>query len=212
MSKKDENENERECKLVFVGESSVGKTSLIIQYIKNIFEGGNILTVGADKFSKELTLEDSTKIDLVIWDTAGQERFRSLNTIFLKGANIVLMVYDITNKQSFEELRNFWYQMVVEKVNGKFILGIAGNKSDLYESSQVTLEEGQNYAKSVNAIFSETTAINLNSIQELINSLVREYNEKILKIQKKKKEEDKSKTLINEKFEKKKKCCNNSNK
>ena len=208
MSEK--NENEMECKLVFVGESSVGKTSLINQYIKNVYNDNGISTVGCDKFTKQLNLDDSKKIELVIWDTAGQERFRALNSIFLKGANIVLMVYDITNRHSFEEIKNYWYQTIIEKVNGKFILGLAGNKSDLYESSQVPIEEGKDYAKKINAIFSETTALNLNSIQDLINSLVKEYNDKLIK----KNEivvENKEK-LKNKDLREKKNCCSNNNK
>ena len=209
MSEK--NENEMECKLVFVGESSVGKTSLINQYIKNVYNDNNISTVGCDKFTKKLNLDDSKKIELVIWDTAGQERFRALNSIFLKGANIVLMVYDITNRHSFEEIKNYWYQTIIEKVNGKFILGLAGNKSDLYESSQVPIEEGKDYAKKINAIFSETTALNLNSIQDLINSLVKEYNDKLIKkneIVVDNKEKLKNKDYLREK----KICCSNNNK
>jgi len=209
MSEK--NENEMECKLVFVGESSVGKTSLINQYIKNVYNDNNISTVGCDKFTKKLNLDDSKKIELVIWDTAGQERFRALNSIFLKGANIVLMVYDITNRHSFEEIKNYWYQTIIEKVNGKFILGLAGNKSDLYESSQVPVEEGKDYAKKINAIFSETTALNLNSIQDLINSLVKEYNDKLIKkneIVVDNKEKLKNKDYLREK----KICCSNNNK
>ena len=217
MSKNDENENENkkeiEIKLVFVGETKVGKTSLINQYIKNVFHPGYISTIGSDKFIKKLILDDSKIILLVVWDTAGQERFRALNTIFLKGANIVLMVYDITNKESFEELKNYWYEIVVEKVNGNFILGIAGNKSDLYENSQVPLEEGKSYANKVNAIFSETTALNLNSIQDLINSLVKEYIDKFLKEKEKEKEINTRKQLNKEKNkEKRKKCCNNNKK
>ena len=209
MSEK--NENEMECKLVFVGESSVGKTSLINQYIKNVYNDNGISTVGCDKFTKQLNLDDSKKIELVIWDTAGQERFRALNSIFLKGANIVLMVYDITNRHSFEEIKNYWYQTIIEKVNGKFILGLAGNKSDLYESSQVPIEEGKDYAKKINAIFSETTALNLNSIQDLINSLVKEYNDKLIKkneIVVDNKEKLKNKDYLREK----KICCSNNNK
>ena len=209
MSEK--NENEMECKLVFVGESSVGKTSLINQYIKNVYNDNNISTVGCDKFTKKLNLDDSKKIELVIWDTAGQERFRALNSIFLKGANIVLMVYDITNRHSFEEIKNYWYQTIIERVNGKFILGLAGNKSDLYESSQVPVEEGKDYAKKINAIFSETTALNLNSIQDLINSLVKEYNDKLIKkneIVVDNKEKLKNKDYLREK----KICCSNNNK
>ena len=101
-----------EVKLSFIGESAVGKTSLINQYIKQKFSSSYILTIGADQVSRIVTLKNGKKIKLNIWDTAGQERFRSVNAIFLKGSNMIIMVYDITNKESFEEMKNFWYKEI----------------------------------------------------------------------------------------------------
>jgi small GTP-binding protein len=171
---------EIDCKLVFVGESIVGKTSLINQYIKETFSNSTMPTFGGDKFEKKIVLEKSKKIKLVIWDTAGQEKYRSLNKIFLKGANIVLIVYDITRKKTFEEIKNFWYNNIIENVNNDIVFGIAGNKSDLYEQSQVNINDAEEYAKDINAIFSETTAMNHESINNLIFNLVKEFYSRII--------------------------------
>ena len=93
-----------EIKLAFIGQSTVGKTSLITQYTKKTFADTYLSTIGADQIIKELKLENGLNVKLNIWDTAGQERFRSVNAIFLKGAQIVIMVYDITKRDTFEEI------------------------------------------------------------------------------------------------------------
>ena len=164
-----------EIKLAFIGQSTVGKTSLITQYTKKTFADTYLSTIGADQIIKELKLENGLNVKLNIWDTAGQERFRSVNAIFLKGAQIVIMVYDITKRDTFEEIKNYWYNNVKNIIDKDTIIGLAGNKSDLYENEQVTKEEGQQYAQEIKAIFKETTATTFESINELINELVQKY-------------------------------------
>ena len=164
-----------EIKLAFIGQSTVGKTSLITQYTKKTFADTYLSTIGADQIIKELKLDNGLNIKLNIWDTAGQERFRSVNAIFLKGAQIVIMVYDITKRDTFDEIKNYWYNNIKNIIGKDTIIGIAGNKSDLYENEQVTKEEGQQYAQEIKAIFKETTATTFESINELINELVQKY-------------------------------------
>ena len=164
-----------EIKLAFIGQSTVGKTSLITQYTKKTFADTYLSTIGADQIIKELKLDNGLNVKLNIWDTAGQERFRSVNAIFLKGAQIVIMVYDITKRDTFEEIKNYWYNNIKNIIGKDTIIGIAGNKSDLYENEQVTKEEGQQYAQEIKAIFKETTATTFESINELINELVQKY-------------------------------------
>ena len=164
-----------EIKLAFIGQSTVGKTSLITQYTKKTFADTYLSTIGADQIIKELKLENGLNVKLNIWDTAGQERFRSVNAIFLKGAQIVIMVYDITKRDTFEEIKNYWYNNVKNIIDKDTIIGLAGNKSDLYENEQVSKEEGQQYAQEIKAIFKETTATTFESINELINELVQKY-------------------------------------
>jgi small GTP-binding protein len=164
-----------EIKLAFIGQSTVGKTSLITQYTKKTFADIYLSTIGADQIIKELKLDNGLNVKLNIWDTAGQERFRSVNAIFLKGAQIVIMVYDITKRDTFDEIKNYWYNNIKNIIGKDTIIGIAGNKSDLYENEQVTKEEGQQYAQEIKAIFKETTATTFESINELINELVQKY-------------------------------------
>ena len=164
-----------EVKLSFIGESAVGKTSLINQYMKQKFSSSYILTIGADQVSRIVTLKNGKKIKLNIWDTAGQERFRSVNAIFLKGSNMIIMVYDITNKESFEEMKNFWYKNINDNTSNNPVIGIAANKSDLYEKEEVNKDEGKKYANDINAIFKETSALSFESINLLINDMCEEY-------------------------------------
>ena len=164
-----------EVKLSFIGESAVGKTSLINQYMKQKFSSSYILTIGADQVTRIVTLKNGKKIKLNIWDTAGQERFRSVNAIFLKGSNMIIMVYDITNKDSFDEMKNFWYKNINDNTSNNPVIGIAANKSDLYEKEEVNKDEGKKYADDINAIFKETSALSFESINLLINDMCEEY-------------------------------------
>jgi small GTP-binding protein len=194
-----------EIKISFIGQSSVGKTSLINQYIKHTFTDIYLSTIGADQVIKEIKLENGKTIKLNIWDTAGQERFRSVNAIFLKGTNIVIMVYDITKRESFEEMKNFWYKCVQDNIGDNALIGIAGNKSDLYENEQVSKEEGQKYADEINAIFKETTALSLESIDSLMTELTTKYYDMFGK---KISDDNDSKVKVNlTNCNKKKNCC-----
>ena len=194
-----------EIKLAFIGQSTVGKTSLITQYTKKTFADIYLSTIGADQIIKELKLDNGLNVKLNIWDTAGQERFRSVNAIFLKGAQIVIMVYDITKRDTFDEIKNYWYNNIKNIIGKDTIIGIAGNKSDLYENEQVTKEEGQQYAQEIKAIFKETTATTFESINELINELVQKYF--ILNNINNLSDKGESIKVNNTKPDKKKNCC-----
>jgi small GTP-binding protein len=194
-----------EIKLAFIGQSTVGKTSLITQYTKKTFADTYLSTIGADQIIKELKLDNGLNVKLNIWDTAGQERFRSVNAIFLKGAQIVIMVYDITKRDTFDEIKNYWYNNIKNIIGKDTIIGIAGNKSDLYENEQVTKEEGQQYAQEIKAIFKETTATTFESINELINELVQKYF--ILNNVNNFPNKEEGIKVKNTKTEKKKNCC-----
>ena len=163
-------------KITLVGASSVGKTALINQYINHTFLDNTITTIGSDKFSRIETIND-IEVKLNVWDTAGQERFRSLSPMFLKGSNIVILVYDITNQLSFDELRNYWVILVKENTNN-IILGVAANKSDLYQKEEVNEEVGRNFAQREGAYFFTTSAKNYNNTQQLFLDLAQIYIEK----------------------------------
>ena len=163
-------------KITLVGSSSVGKTTLINQYINHIFLESAISTIGSDKFSKIEKINNS-EIKLIIWDTAGQERYRSLSPMFLKGSNVIILVYDITNKSSFDEIETIWLDFVKENAHN-YILCVAANKCDLYEDEEVDEQIARNFAKKEGAYFFSTTAKNYNSIEQLFLNLTQMYIEK----------------------------------
>ena len=112
-----EEEGALTCKVVLIGESGVGKTSIISRYISNTFKSQLMSTPGANFVTKNVIMEDEKQsIKFEIWDTAGQERYRSLAKVFYKNASVCVLVYDITRKSSFEELKNYWVNEI--KVNG----------------------------------------------------------------------------------------------
>ena len=104
----------KSCKVVLLGESGVGKTCIISRYTSNIFEDNGISTTGASYCAKTLSFEEygGKTIKFEIWDTAGQEKYRALNKIFYKDASVAILVYDITRKDSFDEIKNYWYDQV----------------------------------------------------------------------------------------------------
>ena len=155
------------CKLILLGESKVGKTSIISRYTNKFIEEPN-RTLAA--FSTRQMIEvNGYKIELEIWDTVGQEQYRSVTSIFYKEALICILVYDITNRESFESIKNYWYNTVIENGMKGVIIGIAGNKCDLYENEEVSEKEGQNYRDSINAYFKLVSAKNNISIDEFFN-------------------------------------------
>ena len=110
-----EEEGALTCKVVLIGESGVGKTSIISRYITNTFKSQLMSTPGANFVTKNIILEDENQsIKFEIWDTAGQERYRALAKVFYKNAAVCVLVYDITRKTSFNELKNYWYKEIKE--------------------------------------------------------------------------------------------------
>jgi small GTP-binding protein len=165
------------CKVIFVGDSSVGKSCIINRYINDSFQN-QVVTLGCNSLLKTITI-DKYNIKFDIWDTAGMEKFRSLNAQFYKDANIVILVYEIINLNSFNSIKNYWYKDIIENSNKNIILGLIGNKSDLYlDKEEVSEEEARNYAKEINAIFKLTSALNGNGINELFEILAKEYIKK----------------------------------
>ena len=161
-------------KLIFVGHGKVGKTSLINQYINKTFTEGYVMTVGGDKTLKKLNVR-GRDLNIEICDTAGQKEYRAVNKIFMKNTDIALIVYDITNRKSFEELNN-WIKGVKEINNNQnVVFGIAANKSDLYEQKVVNKKEGEEFAKNNNALFFETSAKDYDSVENVFLTLSEEY-------------------------------------
>ena len=174
------------CKVVLIGESGVGKTSIISRYMTDTFSTTLGSTPGANFTTKTVFLKNENQsIKFEIWDTAGQEKFRSLTKVFYKSAAICILVYEITRRESFEELKKYWISEIKNnspkniskliKLNLyllSIVLAIAANKSDMYEFEEVPEEEGMALAKQINAIFQSTTAKDKNgSIDQLFMNL-----------------------------------------
>ena len=171
-----DNENNEVLKIVLIGEASVGKTSIIYQFIDKIFQEDLQSTIGGTFNSKSIKCNNNKTLNLEIWDTAGQERYRCVTKMFYKEADVAILVYDITSKSSFEELKNYWVEQVLEASPKNIMLVIVANKSDLIDNEQVDEEEARNYAKKVNADFFVISAKENNSVNELFKSIAKKYS------------------------------------
>ena len=164
------------CKVVLLGDSGVGKTCIIARYISGNFNENTTSTNGASYASKIVTynkLEKSLSLD--IWDTAGQEKYKSLTKFFYKDAAIAILVYDITNKSSFENLKDYWYKEIQNNSGVNMVMGIAGNKCDLYEQECVSEEEAREFAKEIGALFGLTSAKSNTGVEKLFLDLGHKY-------------------------------------
>ncbi|KAI8391373.1 uncharacterized protein BYT42DRAFT_610612 [Radiomyces spectabilis] len=146
----------KKFKLVFLGEQSVGKTSLITRFMYDTFDNTYQATIGIDFLSKTMYLDDRT-IRLQLWDTAGQERFRSLIPSYIRDSSVCVVVYDITNRNSFTHTTK-WVDDVRAERGSDVIIVLVGNKTDLHEKRQVTTEEAERKARQNNILYIETSA------------------------------------------------------
>ncbi|XP_071798462.1 ras-related protein Rab-6A isoform X1 [Asterias amurensis] len=146
----------RKFKLVFLGEQSVGKTSLITRFMYDSFDNTYQATIGIDFLSKTMYLEDRT-VRLQLWDTAGQERFRSLIPSYIRDSTVAVVVYDITNANSFHQTSK-WIDDVRTERGSDVIIMLVGNKTDLGDKRQVSRDEGERKANELNVLFIETSA------------------------------------------------------
>ena len=156
------------CKVVLLGDSGVGKTCIIARYISGSFDKNSPTTNGASFCSKNVRFEQLDKnLLLDIWDTAGQEKYKSLTKFFYKDAAVCILVYDVTRKESFDSLKDFWYSQLKENSDPDIVLGVAGNKCDLFENEQVKEEDARKWAKQIGAVFELTSAQNNTGINDL---------------------------------------------
>ncbi len=176
MEQDDDDLGEEESfKIVLIGESGVGKTSIISQFIHKIFQDDIQPSMGGTFTSKSLVFDDGKIIRFDIWDTAGQEKYRALTQMFYKDANAAVLVYDISRKDSFEELTNYWFEKIKENSASNIILFLAANKSDLYEKEEVNEEMARKYAKEINAEFCSISAKNSIGIDNLFIQIAQKY-------------------------------------
>ena len=208
-------------KLLLIGNSGVGKSSLLFRFSENFWEKEFIPTIGVDfvsnninfkskKIQKLKSLEvDGKKVKLQIWDTAGQERFKNIQASYYKGANGVLVVYDITNRESFEHL-NSWLIEIEKNGNKNVYKLLIGNKADLEENRDIKKEEGQEFASINGMEFFETSAKTAYQVQEAFIQLTKDIIRTVSKdknFEKKEKNIKLSPGKSNDLSLEKKRCC-----
>lgn len=159
-------------KVVLLGETGVGKTSIISQFTTHTFDPHRETSLSAQFISKVVNFPDlgqSVKFD--IWDTVGQEKYRSLAKIFYKDAKVIIFVYDITREITFEGLKNYWYDETKNNADGEPILAVVANKIDLYADSKVSNNDGKAFADQIGAIFQTTSALSNSGISTLFDNI-----------------------------------------
>ena len=161
-------------KLLLLGESSVGKTSIILRYIENTFNESDISTCGIDVKCKYVSSEDK-KIRLDIWDTAGQERFRGLTKNYFRGGHGFIFVYDITNKESFDKLKG-WMKDAKEKIQNdeSFKMIVVGNKKDCEDKRKIDYQTLKQFGEENNVLYMEVSAKTGEGVDKLFNVFVLE--------------------------------------
>ncbi|OMJ90868.1 hypothetical protein SteCoe_6747 [Stentor coeruleus] len=156
-------------KLVFLGDIYVGKTSIINRFMYESFDTNYQATIGIDFLSKTLYLDDRT-VRLQLWDTAGQERFRSLIPNYIRDSSVAVIVFDITNKQTFINIDK-WVEDVKNERGNDAVVVLVGNKIDKAEERTVTQEEAQNKAKSFDGFYIETSAKTGDNVKQLFKQI-----------------------------------------
>ena len=139
-------------RVVLLGKQATGKTCMIAQFINGSFDPGTISSLTAQFIRKTIQFADGRNITLDIWDTAGQEKYRAIAKIYYKEARAVILVYDITDESSFNEMKEYWYEQVKLFARKDVIFAVAANKNDLNEERKVSDEEGKKFADEIGAI------------------------------------------------------------
>lgn len=160
-----------QAKLVLLGDMGAGKSSLVLRFVKGQFQDFQESTIGAAFFSQTLAVNETT-VKFEIWDTAGQERYHSLAPMYYRGAAAAIIVYDITNNDSFVRAKK-WVQELQRQGNANLVMALAGNKSDLASKRKVESEEAQAYAEENGLFFMETSAKTAQNVNELFYEIAR---------------------------------------
>ena len=174
MSSKKQEKKIPNVKVALVGDSGVGKSSIIGRYVSGMFFT-NCQSTAGPSFSKKIYEKDGKMICLNIWDTVGQEKFRAIGKNFYKDAYIICLVFDITQRKSFENIKEVWYPDIKKHGEKYIILSIIGNKCDKYEDENVDEKEIISYAEEIGAICFFVSALNGEKIDYLFDTLAENY-------------------------------------
>ena len=168
-------------KILLLGDSSVGKTCFLMRYTDNTFQEIHMSTIGLDYKLKNVQLDDGKIVKIQIWDTAGQDRFRSITKNYYKGAHGIILIYDITNQKTFENVKN-WINQIKEEVSNKVTIILVGNKIDDEDHRVVSTEQGEKMAKDFGLMFFECSAKSGVNIDSTFNELVKKTVENYSKV------------------------------
>ena len=163
-------------KILVLGDPSVGKSCFLIRYTEDTFQDVYLSTICMDCKYKDVILEEDKSIRLQIWDTAGQDRFRSITKNLYKGAAGIMLIYDITNRNTFDNVKK-WVNSIKEEVTSKVVIILVGNKIDLDKKRQVQTDEGEQIAEEFDMPFFECSALTGENINSAFETLAKKLVE-----------------------------------
>ena len=195
-------------KVLLLGNSDVGKSSLLLRFVDKTWTDSFVPTIGVDFKVKTMNIGDKT-VKMQIWDTAGQERFRNVVASYFRGSNGILLIYDVTNRDSFKNLDN-WLEVIENNASDNVLKILIGNKVDLVDDIEIKKEEGQQFANRYNMQFIETSAkldTNVSEAFETLAKLMIEFNSKQVPLTQKKTDNKKLSSSAGKDLNAKKGCC-----
>ena len=175
MDKEQDEEDYRLYKILLLGDCAVGKSCLLLRYCENSFQESHLATIGLDFRLTTITLENNRKIRIQIWDTAGEDRFRSITRNYYKGAHGIVLIYDVTDQQSFQHIKD-WVDKIKEESKEGVIIYLVGNKIDLIDKRIITNADGKKLSEEIKIKYYETSAKDSIGVNEVFENLVKDMD------------------------------------